>query len=945
MDFLGKWTIKADGAYVTLNQETGQLDMSGTTEGAVQKFNAYGTNNQFMLQAANGKYIATSDAGYQANLARAGAVTYFKLEAGTDGAVRILDLGVKGAGPEQFYWNAVSNQLQRLKTTGDLPATTNFSQTILTVGLQDILDGKFPDGGNDLAWAYLAEVDFRNVLGFFTQANLQHATLTKANFDSVDLSKADLSNADLQYATIRGMSADLSGARLDDADLSNADLSNATITSNATFLRTKLVKVSFQGATIESVDFSHATLTSADFTGATVSGCNFTAADLTGANLSNPAPNPPKTLTSIDLSKATGTQFSAATNFANAQLRYNNLRGFDFSNVVMNNADLTGCQMDNTILVRAELSYANLTNVTLTGNINMHGVNLSNAILAGVDMTGAQLGGISLQFFVPDGNPDFTKLLNGLKQDDIGAVTAIFVNHQVPLQGNIIINTSPGASDRVWTVERTKPAQTTFTVRLETLAGAQALRVYQSATTAILTNAYMKGAILTSANLYNVRASGVQLYGGARLDGDAILEGIQFDRANLAGINLSQARMYGANLDYANLVNANLQGAYLTPSADGGQVTLNSTQLQGADFTDSHLDEAIFTDAAVSISLATDPNPANGVWLFDAAVDDANLCVPELTNASPGFQLNQFSDELETLLPALTPGRVSTNLVAAYDALSPKITIDPDSLLTVLTSDTYWQVTDGSQQYVIFHTCDKYTTVLGIAKGAAFTTHAQCTFPLTLERELRGGAVTEALVTAFQKQGISLSRSATLTMAHQATDFQIVQPQGPSYTLWFGLQSGEASCGYGLFTRQSIHNVIALFANHSVPLSTRTTVSNVGNTLWNVINDDENPFNPVTNYIEFFVCRNPDQTLSIYGSFLRVLRSSATNGQEYYNFPCALTTLMDNQFQTNTICPNSVRKSVNQTNNLPFAQWMRARSLPKAPFCIPDPSGMFDCPQ
>ena len=952
MDFLGKWTIKAaGGGYVTLDPASGQLDTSGQTEGAAQKFNAYGAGDQFMLQAANGKYVVGGDGGYTATLERTGAVTYFRLE-GDAGAVRVLDLGVGGAGADQYYWNAEGDKLQRVKAAADPPPSTVFNQCAVTPGLSDILSNSASAGSSDLTWAYLAGVDFSSVLGFFVLANLQHATLTNANFDGVDLSRADLSFADLQHATLRGISADLSGAILNGADLSHADLSSATIVDKAQLLGARLAGVNLGGSTIENADFTGATLTDADFSGATVSGCNFSAAMLAGAKLSNPAPDPspgpPHTLAAIDLSKATGTQFSALTNFANAQLRYNDLTGFDFSSVVMNGADLTGCKMDNTILAGTELSYANLSNVSLTGNINMHAANFANATLTEADMTGAQLGGISLQFFVPEGSDNFGKLLQGLQQDDTAAVVAVFRANRVDLEGSVIINASQGAQDRVWTVERTLPAQTTFTIRLETAAGRQSLRVYQSANTAILTNAFMKGVILTSANLYNVRASGAQLYGGAKLDGNAILESIQLDRANLAGLNLSQARMYGANLDYANLVGATLQGAQLTPSSDGGQATLNSAQLQGVDFTDAQLDGAILTDAAVAVAVAPSPPNTNGVWLFDAGPGDANLCIPELDAAVNGCTLDQFAGEAAALLPVLAAGKIPAQLVAAYSALSPKIAISPDSLLTVLTSDTYWQVVDGSRRYVIFHSCDasSNTPALGVAPGAAFTIQAQFTIPLSLERGFTSGAAGAALAAAFQQQGITLSPAATLTIAHQATDFQIVQPKGPSYLLWLGLQAGSAGCGYALYTRPAIPNVTALFANHSLPLSSRTTVASVGPTLWNVINDDGNPFNPVTNYVEFFVCSsNSGGGMSVYGSFLRVQRLSASNQYEYHNFPCALTALADTQLQPNTVCPNSLRKSVNLTNQLPVAQWMRAKSLPKAPACIPDPDGMFSCPE
>jgi hypothetical protein len=70
-----------------------------------------------------------------------------------------------------------------------------------------------------------------------------------------------------------------------------------------------------------------------------------------------------------------------------------------------------------------------------------------------------------------------------------------------------------------------------YTICLETKSdNTQVLTVYAKVDSASLVDAYMPDAVLTGANLYGVHANGAQFYGSqARLDGSAILEGVEFN--------------------------------------------------------------------------------------------------------------------------------------------------------------------------------------------------------------------------------------------------------------------------------------------------------------------------------------------------------------------------------------------------------------------------------
>ncbi len=967
MIFLGKWTLKQGSDYVQIDPSSGVLKVAGLPSDNSEKFNAYGSTDSFMLQANNGLYITSQSQGtsYIASLGRDDNVHYFSIVGAASGESRILDMGAKGTGTSQYYWNNASGALQGIAKSSTPPASTAFTKAIVTEGQVSFLQSGFSSPTPDLTWVYLSGADYSSASGQFTlsQATLSNADLSNITFpfpfsfqtatgDKLNLSGAIVKQTTFDDSTFSNIN--LTGAQMQGASLSDVSWTTPTMTGaklsgfgtglqNAKFLDgAKMQNVDMSNAQISGTDFTGADLSGAIFTTAQVSGITINDANLTGAYLNNPKEKFEQTIFMQQ------TLLNSKTNFSNAHLQYNDFSGFDLSNVVMSHANFTGCSMDNVKLNNAEMSYGNFTGVTMTGGIPMYGANLSNATLTGATLTGAQMGGISLQFKVPSTGTDYASFLQALNADDTTTVKKVFVSNGVTLSGTVVINQSQYAQGRVWHVEATEPSQITYTVRLEPLGTGTttSLDVYTSATAAILTNAFMRGVILTSANLYNVRASGVQLYGGAKLDGHAILEGVQFDNANLGNINLSQARLYGINLDYTILTGANLQGAKLGPSAAGGVSTLNKANLQGADFTTAQLDYAIFTDAAVSVANATTPTTANGVWLFEASASQASLVTGELNTANTTYKLDQLANEANILLPYLTPGIVQAPLIAAYAKLTPAVTIDPKSILSVIADGIYWQVTDGSKQYVIFDDCNaNYRPALGVASGTAFTTTATFTMPLSLKDNLINGKVDAEIIAAFKKYGsITLSTSASITVAQHALDLQIVQPSGSNYTLWLGLYSSLTGCSYSIYTRLVIPNLISLFAGHSIPLSHRTQISSTSTGLWSVNNDADNPFNPQTNYIKFNLLLNSDDSLDIYGSFLRIIRLSADDVQEYYNIPSANTTLTEATLAATTVCPNSIRKDVNQNNKLLFDQWMRAKTLPSAPFCVPSADGTLYCP-
>lgn len=943
MKFIGKWTFTAsNGQVVSADDKSGQLQVGPSTGSRLERFNAYGTTSLFVLQATGGKYVAWSGANYVANQNRDGAPTMFALEDAGSGAWRVVDLGPKGT-DTPYYWNGVTGPLTRVAKSGEPPATASFKQTVVTPGIDAILQDGWPGPNTDLSWAYIGAVDFEPVLSV-EQADLTGAYLAGANFAGVALTSAILSGADMTKATLTGPAAlnqaTMIGTNLTGADLTDALMQEVTadrviltdaklidvMLENAKLPGAKLIRTKLSGfnASIASVDFTGADLTDADFTEAAARTLTLNGADLTGVKMSNP-----KGKTFIDLSDA---KVDSATNFTSAKLQYVDLSGKDLSNCTMTHVDLTGSKLDNVKLIGTELSYAVLDGASMTGNIAMFGANFSNAQMTGTKLPGAQMGSISLLFRVVNdtqGKQAYDAFLKALNGGDAAGVTESFKAAGVKLTAPVNVLGSTFAPGRAWTVSATGA---TYTVRLETNAGTDSLAVYQPSTAAILTNAYMRDAVLTSANLFNVRASGVQLYGTARLDGQVILEGVQFDSANLSGINLKQARLDGVNFGHATLTGAHLDGAWLTPDARGGQASLANANIQGATFTDAHLADAILTDAAVSVAKTEGGTDAEGVWLFSTR--STETLSAQLTAAAKQLTLPVAA------AAQLVQGPVTDGVRNVFQKQG--VTLSANALVVVQDTGPLWTIADGATTYRVFEACDKenYVPALGVSKSATALT-VSFTIPLYLEGDLKTGAVSDAVRKAFATGGVTLSGDAKVTAGAMSTDWQVVDTSA-SYDIWLGL---NLDCALAISGRRSIPAVFDLFANHSLPLSRRATVTAGGTGRWAVDNDSNNPFNPITNYIKAnLVIETSGAPLDVYGSMLRVQRVGPGGTQMFDNIALLVTKLGQAELQPSTVCPNSNRTKVNIGEKLPFKQWMRARELPKPPWCIPSADGAFYCP-
>lgn len=962
MTFLGKWSLAQGTSVLRIDMTSGVLSVGTTPSDGSDKFNAYGTASAFILQGANGLYVVAAGNGYAATKQASDPLNQFTLADAGSGDVRVLDLGPGGTGPTQYYWNNAGGALQQIAKSGSPPATTAFTQTVVTVGLSTILQDGFGTPQPDLTWVNLSGVDFTQATGLldFTQSTMTHADLSNTKFspgtpfddstgpyvsfadamlNSCSIANIDFTKANFTKAHMQQISAEK--CTFTDAVMNGADLKNARNLANTKFLRTKLRKVDFSSTgNILDTDFTGADLTEAVFTGALVTGTmTISGANLTGAALNNPDP---KRITIFPKMIVLDGQ----TNFTAAKLQNIDFSGYTLDGMLFSQADMTGCKFIGASLTNAELSYAVLDGANFTGTVRMNGANLSNASLKGADLTNAQLGALSSLFSVTSGTPDYTKFLKALQDNVPGDVKDVFAANGYTLQGTITITASKFSST-TWTVAATAPTPVTYTVVKQLVGGVDTLAVYLPTTPAVLSNAFMVSVVLKNANLIGVNASGASIYGINGVNpnlNQALLTEAQFSNANLGNADFSNCfSLAGVSFDYAILTNAVFQGATLSTAASGLRTSFIGANLQSANFDGATLNNITFTNAAFGVANPNIPSSSNGVWLFSLSQAQQALISGELTNAAA----HQFPLSMPSLSQLQTPGPVGRGIAQQFATAG--ITLTSDAILAIMGDSAYWQVTDGATDYVIFQSYDSQTRpALGVAAGTKYTPTPQFTLPLSLQSHLNNGPADAAVAAAFKAAGRPLTPAAQIKTALHPTDWQIINgaagtPPYAVYSIWLDLSAGNTT----ITVRPALTSVIAAFNNASIALSNRTTVSTISSGGWMVSNDSENPFNPVKNYIIFNVIPNSTTTgLDVFGFYMRIERQTTPTESGFYNIPAGVTKLAQTQMQApGMVCPNGEFATSNQRNGLAYDLWLRARVAPRPPFCVPDPLGMYSCPQ
>ena len=274
--FIGKWTFASVEGHALGIDDSGQLAIGTKIPAPAQRFNAYGSDQNFIFQAAvtgvtsAGKYLARTKEGYAATHDRGDDPVCLGIEDAGNNQLRILDID------QTAYLNAADGKIGRVPKTDTPPDTTLFSQKVLTKGTDFIKC--WGAQGKDLTWVYWANVQLPSAL--LTNVTLSFADLTFANLKEAYLQSVNLEYADLTSAVLQG--ADLSGGVLNSAKLNNARIEGG-IMNGVKLKSADLTQAKLNGVPMNNADCTKAVMDDADMTNGSVNNAIFKGASLKGA--------------------------------------------------------------------------------------------------------------------------------------------------------------------------------------------------------------------------------------------------------------------------------------------------------------------------------------------------------------------------------------------------------------------------------------------------------------------------------------------------------------------------------------------------------------------------------------------------------------------------------------------------------------------------------------
>ena len=384
----------------------------------------------------------------------------------------------------------------------------------------------------------------------------------------------------------------------------------------------------------------------------------------------------------------------------------------------------------------------------------------------------------------------------------------------------------------------------------------------------------------------------------------AYLAGATLINTNLYGVSAAHVQLYGPTV---HLDGAILDGAKLAYANLGGSC-IEVKSLYDVDLSDANLVNTTLTGADLSqgVSLAY----AN---LQGATFTDTSLNTADLSNAAVSVPLD--SSTAGVFLFAVSPsdprhGDVLAELRAAIDQIDLTGGMTPAQI----------------QGYVA---------------------------------DLRRGDL-GPLRPLYQQNGVVLSPQASVVATTDASAWQVLDTAGTgAYTVWYGFDDlGDET----LLTRPSLPEMQQVFARYPAVAGTlRWQASISSGTIaqsWLLDNDSTNPNNLQLGYATQWIQQESDQTLSFYGTTLRISQLGPGNQLQIRIFSYPPTVLCPIQsgvqqcrvdgsasrFGPDTVCPDGRTLAQNQ-NSVPPVPWpkmLRAVPPPAPPVCVPSPYG--SCP-
>lgn len=670
-------------------------------------------------------------------------------------------------------------------------------------------------------------------------------------------------------------------------DLQGADLSHATFEDAAivtcNFSKAKLNDVIFKGANFSKCDFDATDLTV--IKNKDISGTSWSESTLIGANISG-----------LDFTTITNKRMYGNT-LDNAVVTGANFCGVDFTQASLQNVDLQKANLSSdTVFVKTNLSKANLSLQANTAGINFQQANFSGALLNSTDLSGAQLDGCKFD------QTDLTTIK--FNQQTVLRPTPLAApSSSNPRTSFVSAKLSAKLIGKNWSLLDLTDAQ--IEDMPDDLSGLDAQ--------------YSK---ISGFNLHGISLAGSN-FSNSELNmdfGNQVFSPLNLIPSNFEGAILHQSNFSGAKLEGANLsqiqggasdenVGIKLSQAYMPDAILTGAV-LNGVNLAGAQIygKKARLDNAVLEDADLSNATLSHLNLSEAK-LRGATFDNANMIGVNLTGAA--------------LIPSANgkpTSFVGTNLIGAN--------FQDAQLGGVTFSDAAIAVTDGVPFFKL--------------SNPAF-------FTATLDKN----QLSSGLRDAFSERNRTLKQSAVAISITAGSSWIILEY--PDYELSYDDSTHDLSIaitGVEIMTIPNAANLISALDDKSIPQSLLDSLAakhfyldqsalldvESEGVAWS-ISQLPSPAEAV-GYHTIALHLN-EGALWVYGSKLMISRLGDNNQLELVIIDVAATTITQDQFDANTVCPNRIAYG-QQNPTLTWTEMLTAPNPSVPPTCVP--SGDRWCP-
>ena len=615
------------------------------------------------------------------------------------------------------------------------------------------------------------------------------------------------------------------------------------------------------------------------------------------------------------------------------------LSGVNFEGCSACHADLSGTMFNKANFNKAKLEQANLKNAMFQSTSfvksTLTGANLSMANGKGADFSGADLSKCNMKWMIGD-NCSFSKA-NMVQSDCFQAYFERADFKEAAMRNCNLSNV-------IW-------------------ADCQIL------------GADLSGAILTETNFRSVKMDGSTVFSGATLNN------CNFREMDLKGIHLSHCDLQGAYFDGADLTGSdlsysNLRGAHFTKHAILIGATLVNSYLQDADFTDAQLGYAVNAEYAEGepgqegrLSAAD----LTGAFMPNAVFNGANM------NGINMSGVNWYGSEAKALRAYMHQINFSNANLGSmkFDQADLRgSTFDYANLIGCSFKKAVLRAGDNSRRvsfsFANIQGTDFFESEIedAVFSNAGVALPVEWNFTVTGENVSRyreelnrdGMPVSAELRSEFTRRGFPLPDDAVVRVWATGYKWDVISDVDPNITAYeLTLESGRLEIrsgpdGVPLFRLSDKAGVIQkgldggliiqelkeLMKEAGYPLKVIASVSDITTgRKWGIDNDFNDGHTLQRGYLEFYITRDPDGMLTVYGTILGTVRVGDDDIWEQVRHVMASTRWVPDLLRGDSICPsghkiqivNNPRPEISMT----WKEAVMAKTLPQEPECIPSP--------